>query len=136
MKKPYFVLALILGIAIGAAAQSGIWRGAAVIFPVDATIPLASCATQQAPLVGVTYYCTTGMGEAISCNGAPYVNGVVCGGSSGVASISVNGGQPQTGPVALTIPSKATSTATAPNPSFAANGVLTLSAPTVTTTIQ
>lgn len=131
---------LILGLTLGAKAQSigGIWRGSAIVFPIDPAVTLATCATQQPPLVGVTYFCQTGMGAAISCNGTPYVNGVNCSPASvaGVSSITVNGGQKQTGDILLTIPSKATSTATVPAATFSQNGALTLAAPTVTTTIQ
>jgi hypothetical protein len=129
MKKLLVIVAIAAAFVIGVRAQSigGIWRGSAVVFPIDPAVTLATCATQQPPLTGVTYYCQTGAGAAISCNGAAYVNGVNCtAASAGVASISVNGGTPQTGAVVLKIPTTATSTAT-----FASNG-----AATVTTTIQ
>jgi hypothetical protein len=130
-------LAIVLVLTIGAKAQSssGIWSNAAINFPIQASVTPASC---TAPAAGVTIYCTTGsVGMLISCNGSPYIPGVVCGGAAaGVTSISVNGGNPQTGSVALTIPSKATSTATVPGASFSQNGALTLTAPSVTTVIQ
>jgi len=130
------VFVVVLAFIVGAKAQSsGIWSNAAINFPIQASVTPASC---TAPVTGVTNYCTTGtVGMLISCNGSPYVAGVVCGGAAGgVSSVSVNGGPLQTGAVQLKIPSTATSTATVPGASFSQNGALTLTAPTVTTVIQ
>lgn len=57
-----------------------------------------------------TTYCFANDGLYVSLNGAAFTQ---IGGSTGVTSITVNGGVPQTGPIALTIPSKATTTVTA-----------------------
>src|ERR1700685_697049 len=100
MKKFLIIAAMAAAFMVGVRAQSigGIWRGSAVVFPIDPAVTLATCATQQPPLTGVTYFCQTGAGAAISCNGAAYVNGVNCtAASAGVASIFLNGGSSQAG---------------------------------------
>jgi len=66
-----------------------------------------------APTIGSTIYCQAADKFQVSANGTPYVTiwpaaPIV----TGVTSISVNGGTAQTGPVVLTIPTKATSTST------------------------
>jgi hypothetical protein len=126
MRKLVVASVFVLIVALVTLAQApGMWTGPAQNYPIQATITPSTCTT---PAVGVTNYCTTGtVGMMVSCNGLAYIPGVICGTvAGGVASISVNGGQPQTGTVSLKIPTTATSTAT-----FASNG-----AATVTTTIQ
>jgi hypothetical protein len=132
-KASVLTLTLILGIALGAAAQ-GLWTGAAINNPIASTITNANC---TAPTAGTTNVCWTGTGAQISCNGAAYIPGVSCTPvSAGITGITKNGvAVPVTnGVAALTI--GATSTATAPAATFATNGALTLSPPTVTTSIQ
>jgi hypothetical protein len=68
-----------------------------------------------APSVGYTIYCQGSDKFQISANGAPYTVVWPAGSApitTGVTSITVNGGTPQTGPVVLTIPTKAVSSTT------------------------
>lgn len=59
-----------------------------------------------------TQYCFAFDGLWVSLNGAAYVQVQTGTVTAGVTSITINGGTPQTGPVALTIPTKASSTTT------------------------
>lgn len=76
----------------------------------SSTISHTNCLT---PALGQTLYCFAGDGAWISVNGAAYVQfAPPAAVATGVASISVNGATPQTGAVALTIPTSASTTVT------------------------
>jgi hypothetical protein len=65
----------------------------------------AATSTCLTPVVGQTFLCIGSDDIKASWNGAPYVS-LKPGGAGGVTQITVNGGAPQTGNVALTIPTK------------------------------
>lgn len=76
MRRIIIAVSIVLLGALAMAAQApGLWTGSAVNYPVSAAITQSTC---SAPAVGVTNYCTTGVGMFISCNGAAYIAGVSC----------------------------------------------------------
>lgn len=93
----------------------GAWIGhaqTALNSPWQVGVPNASTHTACTVTTGLTQMCLASDGMWISVNGTAYVQVQTGTPVAGVTSITVNGGVAQTGPVALTIPTKAISTTT------------------------
>jgi hypothetical protein len=102
-----FVLALLLGVFVGSHAHSVRAQAATPVFQITgAWSPHTSCT----PSTGQTTLCIASDGVWVSTAGAAFTQ--LGGGVAGVTSVTVNGGTPQTGAVALTIPTQATTTST------------------------
>jgi hypothetical protein len=120
MKKIMFsAILLVIGSAMILSSQSPRMIGGPAIWSVDSSVTFAQC---PAPPAGSFSYCQYGSGAAYSSGivGDPNCPTTTAAcwivylpmpkATAGVASISVNGGNPMSGPVVLTIPSKATTT--------------------------
>ena len=78
--------------------------------PWQVGVPLAATHTACTVPAATTQMCLASDGLWLSVNGAAYVQVQTGAVVAGVTSIAVNGGTAQTGAVALTIPTKATTT--------------------------
>ena len=101
-----FVMVMFLGVEVDRVVQAQ-----TVVPPitVQSTQPHTACAL---PPAGSSAYCFASDGLYESINGAAYALVNTPPPTAGVLSIAVNGGTPQTGAVALTIPTTASTTGT------------------------
>lgn len=105
MKRALFVASLVIlcSVLLGNLRAEQNPLATPSFFTVAASVLHTNC---PAPISGQTSYCFAGDGLWVALNGTAYAQL----GSTGVSSVSVNGGTPQTGAVIIKVPTTVTGT--------------------------